>query len=95
MRSSSIRLSQAREGDEKTAAGGAASLNMLAGKGYSWKSARAKLLPTRAFAHAIRNPRFQLSFGILVILLLIWRSMGPTASEMQRYVYAYTSVVDF
>lgn len=88
MRSSSIRLSQAREGDDKTetaAGGGAPSLKMLAGKGYSWKSARAKLPPTRAFAHAIRNPRFQLSFGILVILLLIWRSMGPTASEMQRF----------
>jgi hypothetical protein len=58
---------------------------MLVGKGYSWKAAKARLPPSRAVWHTVRNPRFLLSLGVVSIIILLWRSMGSAAGEMQRY----------
>ncbi|KAF2269205.1 hypothetical protein CC78DRAFT_487550 [Lojkania enalia] len=58
---------------------------MLASKGYSWKAARSRLPPTRAFWHIARTPRFLLSIGLVSIIILLWRSMGSAAGEMQRF----------
>ncbi|KAF2740695.1 mannan polymeras-like protein II complex ANP1 subunit [Polyplosphaeria fusca] len=58
---------------------------MLADKGYSWKAARSRLPPTRAFWHMLRNTRFLLSVGLVSIIILLWRSMSPVASEVQRF----------
>ena len=86
-RSSSIRVSQARE-DEKsgTASAGAPRFSMLAGKGYSWKAARARLPPSRAVWNTVRNPRLLFSIGLVTAIVLLWRSMGSATKEMQRYV---------
>ncbi|KAF2467125.1 uncharacterized protein BDR25DRAFT_267999 [Lindgomyces ingoldianus] len=53
--------------------------------GYSWKAARARLPPTRVVFHILRNPRFLLSVGLVSIIVLLWRSMGSAAGEMQRF----------
>jgi hypothetical protein len=58
---------------------------MLVGKGYSWKAAKARLPPSRAVWHTVRNPRFLLSLGVVSIIILLWRSMGSAAGEMQRF----------
>ncbi|KAF2117766.1 Anp1-domain-containing protein [Lophiotrema nucula] len=58
---------------------------MLAGKGYSWKAARSRLPPTRAFWHILRNTRFLISIGLVSVIILLWRSMGSAAGEMQRF----------
>jgi hypothetical protein len=34
----------------------------------------------------VRNPRFLLSLGLVTAIVLLWRSMGSAAGEMQRYV---------
>lgn len=88
-RSSSIRLSQARgdEGDQDN--GDKYRLNMLAGKGYSWKAAQARLPPSRQIIHTVRNPRFLLSIGLLTAVILIWRSMGSATGELHRYAFAH------
>jgi hypothetical protein len=59
---------------------------MLVGKGYSWKAAKARLPPSRQIIHTVRNPRFLLSLGLVTAVVLLWRSMGSAAGEMQRYV---------
>jgi hypothetical protein len=61
-------------------------LNMLAGKGYSWKAAKARLPPSRQVIHAVRNPKFLVSVGLIAAIVLLWRSMGSAAQEVQRYV---------
>ncbi|PSN63889.1 hypothetical protein BS50DRAFT_637225 [Corynespora cassiicola Philippines] len=58
---------------------------MLAGKGYSWKAASQRLPPSKQILHMARNPRFLLSFGLVTIIILLWRSMGSAAGEMQRF----------
>jgi hypothetical protein len=91
-RSSSIRISQARgddEADEHKPPAGFAALNMLpamvAGKGgYSWKAAKARIPPYRHMAHTVRSPRFLLPLAIVTAIVLLWRSMGSAASEVQR-----------
>jgi hypothetical protein len=34
--------------------------------------------------HTARNPRFLLSLGLVTAVVLLWRSMGSAAGEMQR-----------
>ncbi|RYN93103.1 hypothetical protein AA0119_g9869 [Alternaria tenuissima] len=58
---------------------------MLAGKGYSWKAAKARLPPSRQVIHTVRNPRFLVSVGLVAAILLLWRSMGAAAQEVQRF----------
>jgi hypothetical protein len=65
-------------------------LKMLVGKGYSWKAAKARLPPSRQVLHTIRNPRFLLSIGLLTAVVLLWRSVGSAAGEVQRYGSNFT-----
>ncbi|KAF2809748.1 uncharacterized protein BDZ99DRAFT_388746 [Mytilinidion resinicola] len=58
---------------------------MLVPKGYSWKAAKARLPPSRAVWHLLRNTRFLLFVGLAGITLILWRSMGSAAGEMQRF----------
>lgn len=59
---------------------------MVAGKsGYSWKAARARIPPYRQISHAVRSPRFLVPLAIVTAIVLLWRSMGTAASEVQRY----------
>lgn len=60
-------------------------LSMLAGKRYSWKAAKARLPPSRQVISTVRNPRFLISIGLVTAIVLLWRSMGSAAGEMQRY----------
>ncbi|KAF1849879.1 glycosyltransferase family 62 protein [Cucurbitaria berberidis CBS 394.84] len=84
-RSSSVRISQSRgEGEEKEHAGGFR-FNMLVGKGYSWKAAKARLPPPRHVIHTVRSARFLLPLALITAIILLWRSMGPAAGEMQRF----------
>ncbi|KAF3032297.1 hypothetical protein E8E12_002637 [Didymella heteroderae] len=90
-RSSSIRISQARgeEAEDKQPAG-FASLKMLpqmvAGKGgYSWKAAKARIPPYRQITNTVRSPRFLVPLAIITAIVLLWRSMGSAASEVQRF----------
>ncbi|OCK81809.1 glycosyltransferase family 62 protein [Lepidopterella palustris CBS 459.81] len=53
--------------------------------GYSWKAARARLPPSRAVWHLVRNTRFLLFIGLAGIVVTLWRSMGSAAGEMQRF----------
>lgn len=89
-RSSSIRISQARgeEEDEKQPVGFGLKMlpQMVAGKGgYSWKAARARIPPYRQITHTVRSPRFLVPLAIVTAIVLLWRSMGTAASEVQRY----------
>lgn len=74
---------------DKEVAGGNRLNTMLAGKGYSWKAAKARLPPSRQVIHTVRNPKFLLSVGLLTAMILLWRSMGEATGELQRYVVAY------
>lgn len=59
---------------------------MVAGKGgYSWKAAKARIPPYRQIAHTVRSPRFLVPLAIVTAIVLLWRSMGTAASEVQRY----------
>ena len=61
---------------------------MVAGKGaggYSWKAARARIPPYRQITHTARSPRVLVPLAIVTAIVLLWRSMGSAASEVQRY----------
>ncbi|KAF2004975.1 glycosyltransferase family 62 protein [Amniculicola lignicola CBS 123094] len=58
---------------------------MLGEKGSSWKAARARLPPTRALYHAVRNTRVLGAIAAVTVMLILWRSMGGAAGEMQRF----------
>lgn len=90
-RSSSIRISQARgEEDEDKQPARFNPLKMLPqmveGKGgYSWKAARARMPPYRQMSQTVRSPRFLVPLAVVAAIVLLWRSMGTAASEVQRY----------
>lgn len=59
---------------------------MVAGKGgYSWKAAKARIPPYRQITHTLRSPRCLVPLAIVTAIVLLWRSMGNAASEVQRY----------
>jgi hypothetical protein len=86
-RISSVRMSQSRgdEHEDENAAGREGMGSMLVPKSYSWKSARARLPPSRQVVHTLRSPKTWALFGVVAVLVLLWRSMGSAAGEMQRY----------
>jgi hypothetical protein len=82
-RSVSVRISQARgDGEDTSHTGRSSPIEMLLGKGYSWKSAKARLPPSRQFTHAARNPRFLLTLGVVTLFVMLWRSLN--SPEVQR-----------
>jgi hypothetical protein len=52
--------------------------------GVTWKSAKAQLPPTRAIWVFLTRTRFLLCVALAGIVLLLWRGVSTSASEMQR-----------
>lgn len=57
--------------------------------GVTWKSAKAQLPPTRAIWVFLTRTRFLLSVALAGIVLLLWRGVSTSASEMQRLGISY------
>jgi len=53
--------------------------------GVTWKSARAQLPPTRAVWVFLTRTRFLLFVALAGVVVLLWRGVSTSASEMQRY----------
>lgn len=58
--------------------------------GVTWKSARARIPPWRAFMSLVSRPRFLISVAITGLFVLLWRGISHSASEMQKYVTLFT-----
>ena len=52
--------------------------------GITWKSAKSQLPPTRAIWVFLTRTRFLLCVALAGIVLLLWRGVSTSASEMQR-----------
>jgi hypothetical protein len=57
---------------------------LLPKSGVTWKSAKAKLPPARAIWVILTRTRFLLSVALVGIIVLLWRGISTSASEMQR-----------
>lgn len=53
--------------------------------GINWKAARAQLPPTRAIWVLLAKTRFLLFIAVVGIILLLWRGIRTSASEMQSF----------
>ncbi|EAS33092.3 mannan polymerase II complex ANP1 subunit [Coccidioides immitis RS] len=53
--------------------------------GITWKSTQAKLAPWRAVLGALSRPRFILTAAIMGLIVLLWRGISHSASEMQSF----------
>ncbi|KAF2155659.1 glycosyltransferase family 62 protein [Myriangium duriaei CBS 260.36] len=53
--------------------------------GITWKSAKARLPPTRAIWHFLTKTRFLLFVAIGTAVILLWRSFSGTAGDLQRF----------
>ncbi|KYK60453.1 putative ANP1 protein [Drechmeria coniospora] len=53
--------------------------------GLNWKAARARLPPTRAIWSFVARTRFLLLVAISSIVVLLWRGIRSSASEMQNF----------
>jgi len=53
--------------------------------GVTWKSAKANLPPTRAIWVFLTRTRFLLCLALAGIVILLWRGVSTSASEMQRF----------
>jgi hypothetical protein len=56
------------------------------GLGGQWKAASSRMPPTRAIWVFLTRTRFLLCVAIMGVVLLFWRGVSTSASEMQRYV---------
>ncbi|KAI9680609.1 MAG: hypothetical protein M1817_004049 [Caeruleum heppii] len=54
--------------------------------GVTWKSARARLPPSRALLHALTRTRFLLFVALAGLVVILWRGIRTSASDMQKYV---------
>ena len=52
--------------------------------GVNWKSAKARLPPWRAIVVLLTRTRFLVSIALAGLLLLMWRGVSKSASEMQK-----------
>ena len=52
--------------------------------GVTWKSAKANLPPARAIWVFLTRTRFLLCLALAGIVILLWRGVSTSASEMQR-----------
>ncbi|OQE36192.1 hypothetical protein PENCOP_c012G03920 [Penicillium coprophilum] len=58
--------------------------------GVNWKSAKARLPPWRAIIVLLTRTRFLVSIALTGLLILMWRGVSRSASEMQSF-YCYGS----
>lgn len=56
------------------------------GGGMTWKSARARLPPSRTVLNLLIRTRFLLFVAVAGIVLLLWNGLRGTAGEVQKYV---------
>ncbi|RAL05774.1 ANP1/MMN9/VAN1 family protein [Aspergillus ibericus CBS 121593] len=56
--------------------------------GVTWKSAKARLPPWRAVLFLVTRTRFLVSLAITGLVILLWRGISKSASEMQSF-YCY------
>lgn len=60
------------------------------GTGMTWKSARARLPPSRAIWNFLTRTRFLLFVAIAGIIILIWNGVRGSAGDFQKYVQDWT-----
>lgn len=53
--------------------------------GVTWKSARARLPPWRAVLVLLTRTRFLVTIAVTGLVILLWRGVSKSASEMQKY----------
>jgi len=53
--------------------------------GVQWKAARGRLPPLRAVVNLATRPRFLLICAVFGIMILLWRGISSSASEMQSF----------
>ncbi|KAI9796900.1 MAG: hypothetical protein M1835_002741 [Candelina submexicana] len=53
--------------------------------GITWKSAKARMPPSRALFHLLTRTRFLLGVALAGLVVLLWRGVSTSASEMQRF----------
>lgn len=53
--------------------------------GITWKSAKAQIPATRAILLILTRTRFLLLIAITTVILLLWRGIRTSASDLQRY----------
>jgi len=53
--------------------------------GVSWKAARSQLPPTRAIWAILTKTRFLLLLAVTGVVLLLWRGISSSTSELQRF----------
>ncbi|CAI7629045.1 unnamed protein product [Penicillium pancosmium] len=58
--------------------------------GVNWKSARSRLPPWRAVLVLLTRTRFLVSLAVTGLIILLWRGVSKSASEMQNF-YCYGS----
>ncbi|KAJ5231569.1 Mannan polymerase II complex anp1 subunit [Penicillium citrinum] len=58
--------------------------------GVNWKSTRARLPPWRAVLVLLTRTRFLVSLAVTGLVILLWRGVSKSASEMQNF-YCYGS----
>lgn len=63
--------------------------------GVTWKSAKAQLPPTRAIWIFLTRTRFLLFVALAGIVLLLWRGVSTSASEMQRSELLFVILAPF
>jgi len=52
--------------------------------GVTWKSAKARFPPTRAFARFAAQPRVVLIVAVLTTFIILWRALRGTSEELQK-----------
>lgn len=52
--------------------------------GITWKSAKARLPPSRAIWHFLTKTRFFLFLAIGTVVVMLWRSLSGTAEDLQK-----------
>lgn len=57
--------------------------------GVTWKSAKARLPPTRVIWRFLTQTRVILSLAIAGIVILLWNGLSGTAGEMQKYGHTH------
>lgn len=62
----------------------ASSATMLLPKAYNWKTARASFPPPRAIWVFVARTRFLLALALVTGVILLYRSVSSSASEMQK-----------
>lgn len=84
-RSASVRISQSRGEELDKEKGGVYNLGSMLVGSRSWRPAKVQLPPARQIVHAARSTRFLVFLAVVTAIVLLSRSIGSAAEDMQRY----------